>query len=186
MELDRISRRLLAARLRPILTRPPEPRTTDNVPVACPIEPEAMQSYIEHLRRNGLADVGFDPCLDCEFFRSFRLGEGGTEPTRDVEWYDYGLCMAPDRPEPVLVAVRPIEGRARKVTDDDPDSTDAMVLRSIDAGANTVRLVVEATALAERTVFKVLARLRYHKVIAPGVPLRRLSEIRTRTVVSRG
>lgn len=149
----------------------PEARDENNIPVGCPLDEQAMLQFaLDHLEE----DVEFNPCLDCAFFSVVRLDVHGNMPTRSGgDWYDYGLCVAPGRAEPTLVVKRRVSGQARKVVLDDPYETDSLVLDCIDDGVVVVREIVAETGLAERTVFKVLARLRHSGVLAMGSPIRR-------------
>jgi len=166
--------RIVGRDLRATLTGPVEERDTDNIPVDCPIDRQAMKAYLARLEASDLLEGPFNPCIDCEFFRVIRLDAQANAPVRDHgDWFDYGLCMSPDRPEPALVTRRRVQGRARKVVPDDATVTNDRVLDCIDDGLRTVRDIVAETGLAERSVFKVIARLRLAGVLERDNPLRR-------------
>lgn len=164
-----------------ILGVTPEPRDEDNIPVGCPLDKVALLRYA----MQQLDEPEFDPCTDCEFFKIVRGDGQGRPPRRDAgAWYDYGFCTAPERRGRALVSRRQVDGRARKVTADDRYQTDDLVLGCIDHGHVIVREIVEHTGLAERTVFKVLARLRTGGTLAMGTPIQRISTLTVRSKVA--
>lgn len=148
-----------------------EKRDANNIPVGCPLDRVEMLHYA----MERLGEDTFDPCTDCAFLVRARLDSNGLTPTRDDdEWFDHGFCGIRSRGL-VMVSTRAVNAHARKVVPDDADNTDEKVLDCIDRGLTSVYKIVDRTGMAERTVFKSLARLRALGLVAYGAPLRRAS-----------
>lgn len=178
IELRPVRRTTVGPAYQKALERGVEDRDENNIPVGCPLDRVDMLRYA----MKQLDEDTFDPCADCAFFKKVRLDADGLTPVRGAgAWYDYGFCTARDEGL-ALVSQHEVSGYARKVVADDAYLTNDIVLECIDAGCVTVAAVTEHTGLAERTVFKVLARLRAQGTLAPGSPLRRARSVRTVSV----
>lgn len=141
----------LGPTLRQLIAAGPEPRATATVPVGCPLPVGELTSYVD--------EAGTDlSCIDCDYYRTVELAEGGAPPRHDAPRIRYGFCTAPERAPMALVTAEPVE--ARPGAHASREASDQRVLACIEAGVTTVTDIARMSGLSPRTVWKAARRLK--------------------------